>query len=490
MITPMTLLQVADFCRTSPNAELALQAELTLHEKLNRGDAKFTRVNTDTRTLAAGELFVALRGENFDAHNFLTQAVEKNVCGLVVEKFDSNISLPQLVVTDTVLALGQIAAMNRNLFTGPLLAITGSSGKTTVKTMLAHILRECGEVLATQGNFNNHIGVPLTLLQIEKQHEYAVIEMGASAINEIAYLCSLAKPQVTMVNNVMPAHIQGFGSIEGVAQAKGEIYQQLPDNGIAVVNIDDKFSTQWLTQIKTKIIKVSLSNSDADCFARNIVGGVGCVDFILVLNRQEINIRLNAMGDHSVRNALMSAAMATAVGASLTQIKNGLEKFSPVVGRMSRHIGVNQSLVIDDSYNANPGSVRVALDVLAATKGQRILVLGDLGELGENAAALHAELGIYAQHKIDKLLTLGVLSRYASDAFGAFGTTEHFTERDRLIETLTKIATPNTTILIKGSRSAKMDLVVGALCNLKEQQLSEYNLKKNQAEDHHLGGSH
>ncbi|MES2675993.1 MAG: UDP-N-acetylmuramoyl-tripeptide--D-alanyl-D-alanine ligase [Pseudomonadota bacterium] len=479
MIAPMTLMQVADFCRESLSANL------------KNGDAIFSRVNTDTRSLVAGELFVALRGENFDAHDFLTQAAEKNVCGMVVEVFNSNIALPQLIVTDTVLALGKIAEMNRNAFSGHLLAITGSSGKTTVKTMLAQILRECGEVLATWGNFNNHIGVPLTLLQIEKQHEYAVIEMGASGIGEIHYLCSLAKPAVSMVNNVMPAHIQGFGSIEGVAQAKGEIYQQLPSHGSAVINIDDKFSSQWLAQVKTKIITVSLTNPTANCFAKNIAVTANSVEFNLSLNLHEINIRLNSMGEHSIRNALMAAAMAFAVGASLAQIKSGLEKFSPVIGRMSSHTGVNQSVIIDDSYNANPGSVRAAIDVLAATTGQRILVLGDLAELGDNAATLHAELGIYAQHKIDRFFTLGNLSRYASDAFG---TSQHFTERGPLIETLKKLATPNTTILIKGSRSAKMDLVVSALCQTEEQQvdkqLEKNNVNKNYAEDAHRGDNH
>lgn len=464
MITPISLAQVADFCRESLGAEL------------KNGDAIFSRVNTDTRTLVADELFVALRGENFDAHNFLAQAAEKNVCGLVVETFDPNINLPQLIVKDTVFALGKIAEMNRNAFSGHLLAVTGSSGKTTVKTMLAQILRECGEVLATQGNFNNHIGVPLTLLQIAKQHQYAVIEMGASAIGEIAYLCSITKPEVSMINNVMPAHIEGFGSIEGVAQAKGEIYQQLPSNGTAVVNIDDQFATQWLPQIKTKIVTVSLVNTAANCFAKNIVVGADCVEFTLSLNQHEIKIALDSMGEHSIRNALMSAAMAFSVGASLTQIKNGLEKFFPVMGRMSSHAGIHHSVIIDDSYNANPGSVRAAIDVLAATKGQRILVLGDLAELGGEAAALHAELGIYAQHKIDRLITLGVLSRYASEAFGGL---EHFTERAELIETLKILATPNTTMLIKGSRSAKMDLVVKTLCLLTEPQLDKNNNEGN-----------
>ena len=454
MIAPLTLAQVADFCRNSLDAQL------------RNGDAVFSTVNTDTRALSAGELFLALRGENFDAHDFLHQAAAKNVCGLVVEKFNPEIQLPQLVVKDTLLALGQIAIMNRNAFTKPVLAITGSSGKTTVKTMLADILRECGNVHATKGNLNNHIGVPLTLLQLGAEHDYAVIEMGASAIGEIAYLCSLAKPHVTMVNNVMPAHIAGFGSIEGVAQAKGEIYKCLTPDNVAVINIDDKFSPQWLADIKAKVIRVSLTDSSSDVFAENILFDTASLSFDLHIKNQKVTIRLNSLGEHSVRNALMASAMAYSVGAGLTDIQQGLNNFSPVGGRMSRHVGINQSLIIDDSYNANPGSVRAAIDVLAACLGKRVFVLGDLGELGNDEKELHAALGTYAQQKdIDHFFTLGKLTAYASEAFGAQVEQHHFTERDALVFALQKIATPDTTILIKGSRSAKMDLVVKALCS-------------------------
>lgn len=454
MITALKLTQVAEFCRTSLNAEI------------RNGDAEFSRVNIDTRTLVGGELFVALRGENFDAHHFLAQAAEKNVCGLVVEKFDANIALPQLIVKDTLLALGQIAAMNRAAFTKPVLAITGSSGKTTVKTMLADILHECGNVYATKGNLNNHIGVPLTLLQLEAQHDFAVIEMGASAIGEITYLCSLAQPQVTMVNNVMPAHIAGFGSIEGVAQAKGEIYQGLTSTNTAVINIDDAYADQYLNSVKSNLIKVSLHNPAADCYANNIQSSVDSVAFDVIIKNEKIAVVMNALGEHSVRNALMAAAMAYAVGANITAIQQGLTKFAPVGGRMSRHIGTNNALIIDDSYNANPGSVRVAMDVLAAHKGKRIFVLGDLAELGEHEAELHAQLGEYAQQKhVDHFFTLGLLSKYASEAFGSQAGQHHFTERNLLIAQLKELASPDTTILIKGSRSAKMDLVVSALCS-------------------------
>lgn len=463
MIAPLTLTQVAEYCRASFDSQ-------PFSVELRNGDAIFSQVNTDTRSLGAGELFVALRGENFDAHDFLQQAVEKKVCGLVVEKFDETIDLPQLVVKDTLLALGQIAAMNRNAFTKPVLAITGSSGKTTVKTMLANILRTCGNVHATKGNLNNHIGVPLTLLQLNAEHDFAVVEMGASAIGEIRYLCSLARPQVTMINNVMPAHIAGFGSIEGVAQAKGEIYEDLTATNTAVINIDDKFSSQWLENLTAQSIRVSLNNTQADCYAEKINPSTDSVIFDLVIGDKKITVTINVPGEHSVRNALMSAAMAHSVGASLENIKEGLESFSPVSGRMSRHQGINQSLIIDDSYNANPGSVRVAMDVLAARNGKRIFVLGDLAELGDDAAELHAQLGLYArEHNIDHFFTLGKLTKYANEKFGKQIGQHHFDNRDSLIAALKVQAASNTTILIKGSRSAKMDLVVSALCSSGDQ---------------------
>lgn len=458
MIRPLSLTNLADFM-------LSQRVPNQLRPQLKRGDASFTKVSTDTRSLEAGELFIALRGERYDAHDFLQQAADRKPCAMVVEKFNPDIALPQLVVADTTLALGQLGALNRSLFTGSLVAITGSSGKTTVKTLVADILSQCGKTLATRGNLNNHIGVPLTLLQLEAQHQYAVIEMGASGPQEIAYACSLAKPQVAMINNVMPAHIEGFGSIAGVAKAKGEIYSGLVAGGIAVVNIDDEFAPQWLTELSgKKVIRVSLNNPDSNCHAENIQLGADKVEFNLVINQQHIHITLNAQGEHSVRNALMATACGYALGASLGQIQQGLAAFSPVAGRMSRHSGVNQSVIIDDSYNANPGSVRAAIDVLAGAE-ESVLVLGDLAELGDHAAEMHAELGQYAREKnIRYVFTLGNLSENASRRVGSGAM--HFTERDLLIGALKKLATPTTTFLVKGSRSSKMDLVVRALCDL------------------------
>ncbi len=460
MIRPISLSSLAYFMLSQrlPNA---------LKPQLKGGDALITGISTDTRTLAAGELCIALRGDNFDAHDFLEQAVAKHPCGFLVERYNPRIHLPQLVVADTTLALGQLAALNRSLFNGPLVAITGSSGKTTVKTLVAAILSEAGETLATRGNLNNHIGVPLTLLELEARHQLAVIEMGASGPGEIAYACSLAKPQVAMVNNVMPAHIEGFGSIAGVASAKGEIYDGLVAGGIAVVNLDDAFAPQWLAQLAgKKVLRVALSNNPAsahaNCYARNIEYGPEHLAFDLHIHRQHARIILNAQGEHSVRNALMASACAYALGISLDHIQRGLARFTPVNGRMNRLRGIANALIIDDSYNANPGSVRAAIDVLALAD-DALLILGDMAELGEAAAQQHAALGAYAKQKnIKRLFTLGQLSAHASEQFGADA--QHFTERDQLVAAVTPLLNAHITVLVKGSRSARMERVVQALC--------------------------
>lgn len=447
-------------------SQLVAHMSESLAAQVHQGDVNFTRVTTDTRTLLPGDLFVALRGERFDAHNFLHQAVGQGACALVVEEFDTSIALPQLCVKDTLLALGQIAALNRNEFHAPLLAVTGSGGKTTVKTMLAHILNECGAVLATKGSLNNHIGVPLTLLELQAQHRFAVIEMGASALGEIAYLCSLAKPDIALITNVMPAHIEGFGSLANVARAKGEIYASLSAQGTAVVNIDDAFASDWLTELQQKnqpIFRVSLHDQQADCYAKNIQINDQSLSFTLVMGDESIPVSLNALGEHNIRNALAASACAYLAGASLQQIQRGLAAFLPVAGRMSQHLGYRGAQIIDDSYNANPGAVRVAIDVLIARSGSGVLVLGDMGELGDDAAALHAEIGVYAkQQGLKRLFTLGELSRHASQAFSSGA--EHFDDQASLLIRLKEIADEQTVFLIKGSRSARTDLIVTALC--------------------------
>lgn len=445
-------------------SELTLsQAAVAYGGTLLYPDCRFSRVSTDTRTLARGELFVALRGETYDGHLFLKE-VANDACGLVVQYPDRQVDKPQWVVPDTVVALGQLAKLARDQFDGPLIALTGSSGKTTVKEMLASILTCVAPVLATRGNLNNHIGVPKTLLALAKEHRYAVLEMGASGPGEIAYLVSLARPTIALVNNVMPAHVEGFGSLAGVAAAKGEIYGGLDASGTAVINLDEPWARDWRRKLPCmNVVTFSLEQEGADVGASNIrFDHRGNPAFTLHVAGEELPVSLPAPGRHNVSNALAAAACALAAGISPTTIAAGLEAIQTVSGRMEFKDGPRGSTVIDDSYNANPGSVKAAIDVLGALDGQRLLVLGDMAELGPEARALHREVGEYAQATgIDQLLATGQLSKEAVAGFGEQG--QWFADKDALVRHLRKTLDENTTALVKGSRSAAMDEVVNQL---------------------------
>lgn len=426
-------------------------------------DCRFASVSTDTRRLAPGQLFVALRGDHFDAHDFLSQAAE-SACGLVVERPDRGLQVPQWVVPDTTLALGRIARLNRLEFTGKLLAVTGSAGKTTVKEMLAAILGNRAATLATRGNLNNQIGVPLTLLRLSPEHRFAVVEMGASAPGEIAYLCDVAQPDVALVNNILPAHVEGFGNVDAIAAAKGEIYDGLKSDGTAVLNLDEPYVEQWRKQLAGRhCMTYSLNNPVADVRAENIsVGNLGRCGFRLVTPQGSCDIQLAVSGRHNVANALAAAAAALAAGAALTDVAAGLAAAVAVVGRMDLQVLFNGGLLIDDSYNANPGSVKAAIDTLLALPGKAILVLGDMAELGRDEIELHADVGRYAADKgVAALYTTGRLSRYASTAFGAGG--RHFVNKRELVEALKPDIGRGVTVLVKGSRGAGMEEVVNAL---------------------------
>lgn len=425
-------------------------------------DAEFTAVSTDSRGLQHGELFVALRGERFDGHDFLADVAER-ACGLVVDTPDRSLRVPQWVVPDTVVALGRIALCNRERFNGPVIAITGSSGKTTVKEMTAAILSRRGEVLATSGNLNNHIGVPLTLLRLDDSHRYAVIEMGASGTGEIASYCHWARPDVALVNNVAAAHLQGFGSLEGTARAKGEIYQGLQDDGRAVVNLDEPFAAGWLAQLGGRArLTYGINGGGADVRATDIdMAQDGCCRFLLHIRGERVPVALSIPGRHNVANALAAACCAHAVGVALPDIAAGLAAAMTVGGRLRVCQGVGGARLIDDSYNANPGSVRAAIDTLARFEGRRVLVLGDMAELGDNERQLHHEVGSYAREQgIDELWTVGVLSEHAASGFGGG---RHFGDRSGLAAALRPLLEPGLTVLVKGSRSAGMEAVVAAL---------------------------
>lgn len=428
-------------------------------------DASFDAVSIDSRSVTAGNLFIALTGPNFDGHDYLDQVAAKGAVGALVEREVPGSDLPQLVVTDTRQALAQLGALNRNAFIDkPVAAITGSSGKTTVKEMLASILRTRGPVLATRGNLNNELGVPLTLLTLGAEYDAAVIELGASRIGEIAFTVSLTKPHVTVITNAGTAHVGEFGGPDKIVQAKGEIIDGLDAFGTAVLNLDDKAFGIWRARAgERKVLSFSLNNATADLYASDVgIDARGCPAFTLNSPLGTAAVQLNLLGAHNVANAMAAAAAAHALDVSLQGIVDGLNNVQPVKGRTVAQLASNGIRVIDDSYNANPTSVAAAVDILAGFAGRTVLVLGDIGELGDWAEQGHRDVGEYAAGKIDALYAVGPLMAHAVKAFGQDA--RHFANQADLIAALGAEQDKNTTILIKGSRSAAMENIVSALC--------------------------
>ncbi|ANC83462.1 UDP-N-acetylmuramoyl-tripeptide--D-alanyl-D-alanine ligase [Pseudomonas putida] len=428
------------------------------------GDATFTGVSIDSRSVSAGQLFVALAGPRFDGHDYLADVKAKGAVAALVEREVVGVDLPQLLVKDCRVALGQLGALNRAAFDKPVVAITGSSGKTTVKEMLASILRTRGLVHATRGNLNNDLGAPLTLLEIAPEHSAAVIELGASRIGEIRYTVGLTQPQVVIINNAGTAHVGEFGGPDKIVEAKGEILEGLGEGGIAILNLDDKAFDIWKARAGAhKVVSFARSNPKADFHASDIGRDArGCPSFILHGAGETVAVQLNVLGEHNVSNALAAAAAAHAVGLSLSGIAAGLAAVQPVKGRTVAQIAPNGVRVIDDSYNANPTSMCAAIDILAGFSGRTVLVLGDIGELGQWAEEGHRQVGDYARGKVDALYAVGSNMTYAVKAFGANG--RHFATQAELIDAVSAENASDTTILIKGSRSAAMENVVAALC--------------------------
>ncbi|NQZ20935.1 MAG: UDP-N-acetylmuramoyl-tripeptide--D-alanyl-D-alanine ligase [Colwellia sp.] len=417
-------------------------------------------INTDSRALQAGELFLALKGPNFDGHRFIEQAINLG-CGAVIVDHQCNIDIPQIIVSDTHKALGEIAAYVKEKVAPKTVAITGSSGKTTVKEMVAAILSRLGKVLATKGNFNNDIGVPLTLLRLEHQHDFAVVELGANHMGEIAYTTALVKPDVAIINNIAAAHLEGFGDLCGVARAKGEIFEGLSDNGVAIYNQDCQLANKWQWRLTDKKVRQFSCHQKADSYCTKVVlDENGCASFKLNTQLGNTFIELTVPGKHNVCNAIAAATIAIEFGASLDDIRIGLAEMSPVKGRLNLHQLTENFKVIDDTYNANVESIKAATDLLANYSGRRILILGDMGELGTQARGYHQEVGEYAKScQIDDLLTLGVLSQSTSDAFNG----QHFSEKSQLMCCLISLLEneqQQISILVKGSRSARMEKVV------------------------------
>ncbi|MGC5703690.1 UDP-N-acetylmuramoyl-tripeptide--D-alanyl-D-alanine ligase [Pseudomonas sp. NFXW11] len=445
-------------------ALLLSEVSAPLDARLIAGDARFNGVSIDSRAIQPGQLFVALTGPRFDGHDYLNEVAAKGAVAALVEREVPDSTLPQLLVKDTRLALGQLGALNRGAFTRPVAAVTGSSGKTTVKEMLASILRTRGPVLATRGNLNNDLGAPLTLLELAPEHSAAVVELGASRLGEIAYTVAMTRPQVAILNNAGTAHVGEFGGPEKIVEAKGEIIEGLDATGVAVLNLDDKAFPIWKARAAGRqVLSFALNNSAADFYASDIGRDArGCPSFTLHSPKGVESVQLNLLGTHNVANALAAAAAAHALGVSLFGIATGLNAVQPVKGRTVAQLAKNGMRVIDDSYNANPTSMCAAVDILAGFSGRTVLVLGDIGELGEWAEQGHRDVGAYAAGKVSALYAVGPMMAHAVAAFGEHA--RHFASQAELIAALDVEQDPNTTILIKGSRSAVMENIVAALC--------------------------
>jgi UDP-N-acetylmuramoyl-tripeptide--D-alanyl-D-alanine ligase len=431
-------------------------------------DISIESLSTDSRALRPNQVFLALKGPNFDGHRFIEQAVACGCSAVIVNK-PQTINIPQIVVADTRIALGQIAALVKARLAPKTVGITGSSGKTTVKEMVAAILSRLGKVLATEGNFNNDIGVPLTLLRLEPEHDFAVIEMGANHIGEIAYTTNLVKPDVAVINNVAAAHLEGFGDITGVARAKGEIFEGLSLHGVAIYNQDVRFSHLWQYRIADKTVKLFSCRKVSDCYCTEVqLDDNGCASFKLNSYAGSGLIELTIPGKHNVCNAVAAAAVCLEFGASIDDIRLGLAHMKPVTGRLNLYQLTSQIKLIDDTYNANVDSMKAAIELLASYSGRTILILGDMAELGAEARQYHQDIGEFAQQQgISALLTLGVLSQSSADAFTEQG--QHFSSRELLVEHTRQLLageSQQVSILVKGSRSAHMEHVVHELQQL------------------------
>jgi len=440
-----------------------------LNSPMRGADINVLSIGTDSRSIAKGQLFVGIKGENFDGNTYAFEALKQGAAAVLVSDANTQAS-PAVIVENTRLALGELSKYWRNKFDLPLVAVTGSNGKTTVKEMITSILSAAkGKVLATRGNLNNDIGMPLTLLCMNENHNYAVIEMGMNHEGEIRYLTKIAQPNVALVNNAGTAHIGEVGSREAIARAKGEIFEGLTDDGIAVVNADDDFADYWKSLNKNRKIITFGLNDKADVSA-NYQTQNNSSAINLKTPSGDVQFNLNVLGEHNVHNALAASAVAVALGVSNADIASGLTKFNPVKGRLNWFEGVNGAVVIDDTYNANPDSMKAAIDVLASQKttqqSTQIFVMGDMAELGDDAPQMHAEIGAYARQKgIAQLFSFGEFSKLASASFnGGLGkNAQHFDSLEALLDALRRGMRKDVTVLVKGSRFMKMERVVNQI---------------------------
>ncbi len=432
--------------------------------RLLGADLALNGVSTDTRAIGPGQLFIALSGDNFDAHDFLAQAVASGAAALLVgDAAKLPAGVPAVVVADTRLALGRLAAAWRASFTLPVIAVTGSNGKTTTKEMIAAILAAAfgDAVLATRGNFNNDIGLPLTLLGLNARHRAAVIEMGMNHPGEIAYLAPIGAPTVALVTNAQRAHLEGMGDLDEVAREKGSLFAGLQPNGVAVVNADDCYAGLWREMAGAHTVRSFAIDHAADVHAAVHQHGLELA-LELTAPEGEAALHLRIPGRHNARNAVAAAAACLAAGVSMAAVVAGLEAFSGIKGRLQRRAGNKGAEILDDTYNANPDSVRAGIDVLASTIGRKLLVLGDMGEIGEASGQYHDEIGGYAKSQgIDRLYALGEAAQQAVRNFGDGA--RHYCSIEKLIAAVDKDLGPETTVLVKGSRFMKMERVADAL---------------------------
>lgn len=429
------------------------------------GSCEFSSVSTDSRTLRQGALFVALTGPSFDGHEFVAAAAERGAVAALVQRVVPG-ELPQVVVADPLAALSSFARAWRRQFDIPVIGVTGSNGKTTTKELIGAILSRLGPCLITRGNLNNHIGVPLMLMEMTATHRYAVIEMGANHQREIAHLASLAEPGIGIVTNAGAAHLEGFGSLQGVATGKGEMFLALPADGVAVINADDAFANQWREARSAERMLTFGFEQQADFMAHKVQSISDAngfrIDFDLVTPAGTKPATLALAGLHNLRNALGAAAVAYAAGATVDQIVDGLAAMRPVSGRLELKPAINGAYLVDDSYNANPSSLKAGLDALRSFAGKRWLILGDMLELGESANELHAEVGRYArQTGVERVLAVGKHSHFAVEAFGRGA--QWFADLDALIGEARRALTADVAVLIKGSRANRLERVAAAL---------------------------
>ncbi len=430
------------------------------------GDAKIEGICTDSRTVQAGDLFIALTGEKYDAHDFLDQVAQSGAAAVLAQRVPEGFALPHIVLPDTRLALGRIARDWRLHFNLPVVGVTGSNGKTTVTAMIGAIMAQAfGEhYLATRGNFNNDIGVPLTLFRMRASNKAAVVEMGMNHVGEIAYLANLVQPSVALVNNAQREHLEFMRDVASVAQENGSVIRSLSPHGVAVFPGDEEFTPLWrrmALQTNARMLTFGLSEQ-CDVYCQYLANGFGSSMSVVCRQSgraQQFSLNLPLAGEHNVRNALAAIACALAIGIDVARITTALAGFEAVKGRLQCKRAANGATVIDDTYNANPDSVRAALYVLARAATPKILVLGDMGEVGESGPAFHVEAGQLARKLgIDYLFCFGQASCHTSDAFGSGA--QHFTDLERLLVQLGNITTPGSTVLVKGSRFMAMERVV------------------------------